>query len=67
MIGNPDYTPFKDAAGQDLKYHHGVEKLADGTLAPRDVIMGICAASDGLVYVTTLYPFTLHALKPERK
>ena len=67
VIGNPDYTEFKDAAGQDLKYHHGVERLADGTLAPRYVIMGICAASDGQVYVTTLYPFTLHALRPERK
>lgn len=25
--------------------------------------MGICAASDGTVYVTTLYPFTLHAIR----
>ena len=25
--------------------------------------MGICAASDGTVYVTTLYPFTVHAIR----
>ena len=34
-----------------------------GSLAPRYVIMGICAARDGTVYFTTLYPFTLHAVK----
>ncbi len=66
-IRNPDYTQFTGPDGQPLKYHHGVEKLAGGTLAPRYVIMGICAASDGVVYVTTLYPFTLHALRPQRK
>jgi hypothetical protein len=66
-ISNPDYTQFVDKDSQPLKYHHGVERLKDGTLAPRYVVMGICAASDGLVYVTTLYPFTLHALKPVRK
>ncbi|MEO2031698.1 MAG: hypothetical protein ABGZ35_06410, partial [Planctomycetaceae bacterium] len=35
----------------------------DGKLLPRYVIMGICAASDGTVYVTTLYPFTVHAIR----
>ncbi len=65
-IRNPDYTPFTGTDGQPLKYHHGVERLKDGTLAPRYTIMGICAASDSLVYVTTLCPFTLHALKSSR-
>jgi hypothetical protein len=65
-ISNPDYTQFVGPDGQPLKHHHGVDRLPDGTLFPRYVIMGICAASDGLVYVTTLYPFTLHALKPVR-
>ncbi len=62
-ISNPDYTTFKDKDGKDLPYHHGVYALKDGTLLPRYVIMGICAAADGTVYVTTLYPFTVHAIR----
>ena len=31
---------------------------ADGTLAPWQP-MGVCAAADGTVYVTTIAPFTL--------
>jgi hypothetical protein len=30
------------------------------------VVMGICAASDGTVYLTTLYPFTVHAIRVPR-
>ncbi len=62
-IFNPDYTTFVDAENKPLPWHHGVVKEKDGTLIPRYVIMGICAASDGDVYVTTLYPFTLLRLK----
>lgn len=62
-IGNPDYTTFTDAGGQPKPHHHGVFRLKDGTLVPRYVIMGICAAGDGTVYVTTLYPFTVHAIR----
>lgn len=62
-ITNPDYSPFTDAAGKPLSHHHGVHRLPDGTMLPRYVVMGICAAADGTVYVTTLYPFTLHAIR----
>lgn len=62
-IGNPDYTEFTDADGKELPYHHGVYRLEDGTLLPRYVVMGICAARDGTVYLTTLAPFTLHAIR----
>ena len=62
-IGNPDYTDFADENGEPLKYHHGVYSLEDGTLLPRYVVMGICAASDGSVYLTTLAPFTLHKVR----
>lgn len=62
-ISNPDYTSFTDAGGQPKSHHHGVYRLKDGTLLPRYVVMGICAAADGTVYVTTLYPFTVHALR----
>ncbi len=63
-ISNPDYTNFKDAAGKALPWHHGVHRpKPDGPLIPRYTIMGIAAAADGTVYVTTLYPLTLHAIK----
>ena len=65
-IGNPDYTTFVDAGGKEKPHHHGVFRLKDGTLVPRYVIMGICAASDGTVYLTTLYPFTVHAIRVPR-
>jgi sugar lactone lactonase YvrE len=65
-LGNPDYTTFTDTAGKEKPHHHGVYRLEDGTLVPRYVIMGICAGSDGTVYVTMLYPFTVHAIRIPR-
>ena len=62
-IRNPNYTEFQEKDGKDLPWHHGVYKYDDGTLLPRYVVMGICAARDGTVYVTTLAPFTLHAIR----
>ncbi len=62
-ISNPDYATLTDASGKTKQWHHGVYNLSDGKLLPRYVIMGICAASDGTVYLTTLYPFTVHAIR----
>lgn len=63
-IQNPDYTKFTDDAGKELRWHHGVHRpTPDGPLVPRYTIMAIAAAKDGTVYMTTLYPFTLHAVK----
>jgi sugar lactone lactonase YvrE len=62
-IGNPHYTTFTDRDGKERRYHHGVYALKDGTKLPRYTVMGICAASDGTVYVTTLCPFTVHAIR----
>jgi hypothetical protein len=56
-IGNPDYTDFQGS------HQHGVHRPFGDHLIPRYVIMGICAATDGTVYLTTLYPFTVHAMK----
>ena len=61
-IGNPEYTPLIDADGKPLPYHHGVYRADDQNLLPRYTIMSICAVSDGTVYMTTLYPFTLHEI-----
>jgi hypothetical protein len=42
-----------------------VRKEKDGTLHPW-VPLGICAAADGSVYVTTLAPFTVLRFRPEQ-
>lgn len=58
-IANPDYTPLTDDAGKPLRWHAGIRKHKDGTLAPH-VPMGVCEARDGSgVYVLTIAPFTL--------
>src|SRR5262249_45707798 len=56
-IPNPNSTPFTDAGGKPLPWHHTIRKAADGTLTPW-VPMGVCAAQDGSVYVMTIAPFT---------
>ncbi len=65
-ISNPDYTEFNDGSGKTLPWHHGVHQPAGEPLQPRYVVMGICAAKDGTVYVTTIYPLTVHALRIPR-
>jgi hypothetical protein len=62
-VRNPEFTKFTGDDGKPLPWHHGYEKRADGALTPRYTIMGICAARDGRVYLTTLAPFTLHEIK----
>jgi sugar lactone lactonase YvrE len=57
-IANPDYTTLTDANGKPKPWHHTLRKEKDGTLTPWQPL-GICAASDGSVYVLTLAPFTL--------
>ncbi|MCH2210492.1 MAG: hypothetical protein MK110_04270 [Fuerstiella sp.] len=61
-IGNPDYTPFEG------DHQHGVHQPYGnkGPLVSRFAIMGICAATDNTIYLTTLYPFTVHAVKIPR-
>jgi sugar lactone lactonase YvrE len=64
-IANPDFTRFTDDKGKPLPWHHTVFKAPDGTLSPW-VPMGVCAAADGSVYVTTVAPFTLLRFGPEK-
>ena len=66
-ISNPDYVEVKDEQGKDKPWHHGIYKLDDqDILVPRYTVMGISAAKDGTIYLTTLYPFTLHEIKVPR-
>jgi sugar lactone lactonase YvrE len=64
-IANPDYTPFTDAKGKPLPWHHTVRKEKDGTLTPWQP-MGVCEARDGNVYVLTIAPLTLIKYRPEQ-
>jgi len=57
-IANPDFTRFTDDQGKPLPWHHCIRKAKDGVHTPW-VPMGVCAARDGSVYVTTIAPFTL--------
>jgi hypothetical protein len=58
-IRNPDYTAMTGADGKPLPYHGGLIKLSDGTVTTRAVILGVCQARDGNVYVLALQPYTL--------
>jgi hypothetical protein len=65
-ISNPDFTELVDADEKPLPYHHGVYLNDDQNLLPRYTVMSICAAQDGTIYLTTLYPFTLHSIRIPR-
>jgi hypothetical protein len=58
-IRNPDYTEFKDKDGKALPWHHGIRKLADGTVTTNYTILGVTQAQDGKVYGLSLAPLTL--------
>lgn len=61
VVANPDYFDF-DAKGPDGKrrpWTHGFHRLPDGSLTPMYAHMAMIAASDGTIYVTVIYPFTL--------
>lgn len=58
-IRNPDYTEFKDKDGKALPWHHGIRKLADGTVTTNYTILGVTQGQDGTVYGLSLAPLTL--------
>lgn len=67
-ISNPKYRSPTGADGKQLSHQHGVHRAGpDGALVPRYVIMAICASGKSKVYLTTLYPFTLHELDATRR
>jgi hypothetical protein len=64
-IRNPDYTEFTDKTGKPLPYHGGLFKTPDGVTTTRHVLLGICQARDGSVYVLALQPYTVLRIGPE--
>lgn len=57
-VANPNFTTFVDNKGKPKPWHHTMPKAKDGTLSPWQP-MGICATSDGCVWVKTIAPYTL--------
>jgi hypothetical protein len=64
-IGNPDYTEFKNKEGKPLPYHAGLHTTKDGVVTPKYVILGVCEAKDGAVYILMLSPYTVIQVKPD--
>jgi hypothetical protein len=62
-VRNPDYYDFA-AKGH---HSHGFHRLPDGALTPLHAHMALVAASDGSIYATIIYPFTLLRVEPPRK
>lgn len=58
-VRNPDFTEFKDKEGKTLPFHAGFVKLPDGTMTTQYVILGVCEAKDGSLYILALQPYTV--------
>lgn len=59
QIHNPDFTEFTDSKGKTLPYHGGFMKRDDGRTVTRYVIMGVCEARDGDVFILALHPYSV--------
>ena len=62
-VKNPDFYDF----AAKKPYSHGFHRLPDGTLTPMHAHMALLAASDGSIYATIIYPFTLIRVAPPPK
>lgn len=65
-VTNPDFygRPLKDGGavddeGKRISWTHGYHHLPDGSLTPLHAHMALIVASDGSVYITILYPYSL--------
>jgi len=63
-VRNPDFTPFKGKDGKDLPFHGGFVKLPSGVTTTRYVILGVCEARDGNVYILALHPYSVLQVSP---
>jgi sugar lactone lactonase YvrE len=64
-ITNPDFTEFKDKEGKDLPFHGGFAKQEDGTMLTKYVILGVCQAKSGAVYILALHPYSVLEVMPD--
>jgi sugar lactone lactonase YvrE len=57
-VSNPDFTEFVDRAGKPLPFHGGFTKVGDVTTT-KYVILGVCEARSGDVYILALHPYSV--------
>jgi hypothetical protein len=57
-VSNPNFTEFADKNGKPLPFHGGFVKVGDVTTT-KYVIMGVCEAKSGDVYILALHPYSV--------
>ena len=57
-VSNPDFTEFTDKSGKPLAFHGGFAKFGDVTTT-KYVILGVCEARGGDVYILALHPYSV--------
>jgi hypothetical protein len=57
-VSNPNFTEFVDKQGKALPFHGGFGKFGDVTTT-KYVILGICEARSGDVYILALHPYSV--------
>jgi hypothetical protein len=57
-VSNPNFTEFVDKDGKPLPFHGGFGKFGDVTTT-KYVILGVCEAKSGDVYILALHPYSV--------
>ncbi len=57
-VSNPNFTEFVDKSGKPLPFHGGFGKFGDVTTT-KYVILGVCEARSGDVYILALHPYSV--------
>jgi len=65
-IRNPDFTEFTDHEGKPLPFHAGFFKNKEGRFVNRYVILGVCEARDGNVYIMAMHPYSVLQITPDQ-
>jgi sugar lactone lactonase YvrE len=65
-VSNPNFTTFADQKGKPLPYHGGFVKAPGGATTTKYVILGVCEARDGHVYILALHPYTVLKVAPSQ-
>jgi hypothetical protein len=65
-VSNPDFTLFTDKDGKTLPFHGGFVEHKDGVTTTRYVILGVCEARDGNVFILALHPYSVLQVSPDQ-
>jgi sugar lactone lactonase YvrE len=65
-VRNPNFTEFTDKEGKPLPYHAGFLTRKDGRMTNRYVILGVCEARDGNVYIMAMHPYAALQISPDQ-